>query len=453
MKNTLPLVIAFLLLSINAFSQSLTPRYVTTTASSNGYYEHLPNDYNNGNGKYPLIIFFHGIGEAGNGSAAELPRLLANGTPRQISQNAFPSSFTVNGSTFKFIVIAPQFSTYPSVQDMDNVINYAVANYRVDINRIYLTGLSWGGGMVWSYLSGGTSYAERIAAAVPVCGSSEIASWGGGNVVASADVPVWATHNSGDNVVHVNTTIANVNSINNAPDPPSPRAKQTIFNVNGHDAWSQTYNLNFRENGYNVYEWMLTYHRNLAGPVPVDGLQFDAQKSGTGAILNWSTTAEVNNQGFIIQRSFNGTSFDSIGFTPSRSVNGGGASYQFTDVNPGVTAVYYRLKQIDNSGANFSYSPVRYVNMDLTSNTDDINIFPNPVTENKINIRFQNPPQEKLDVRLINSNGQVVLKKSFNNTQNSLHELHLPNNLIRGTYTLQLEYDGKKKSKRVQLLK
>lgn len=450
MKNILPTVIATLLLSLNAFSQPITPRYVSTSPNSNGYYEHLPNDYNTGTAKYPLILFFHGIGEAGNGSAAELPRVLNNGTPRQLSQGVFPTSFTVNGSTFKFIVIAPQFINYPSVQNMEDLINYAVANYRVDVNRVYLTGLSWGGGMVWSYLSGGSRYAERIAAAVPVCGSSEIASWGGGNIVANADVPVWATHNSGDNVVSVNTTIANVNSINNAPNPPSPRARQTIFNVGGHDAWSQTYNTSFRENGYNVYEWMLLHHRDITGPVPVNGLQFNAEKSQNDVVLNWSTTAEVNNYGFIVERSSNGVSFDSIAFKPAASINGGGATYQYTDRNPAGPHIYYRLKQIDNSNANFSYSPIRYVDMDLAIN--GFSIFPNPVTNNKINIRFATPLVDKMDVRLVNDAGQIVLRKSIAATASLLYEVLVPGNVAKGTYTLRVEFDGNINSKRIQLL-
>ena len=156
-------------ISSSVYAQVQTPKYgVSMTVNSKGYYEYLPSGYSSGTGKYPLLIFAHGQGELGDGSISQLPKVLANGTPMQISQGIFPESFTVKGQTFKFIVLSPQFTITPFAYDMQNIINYAIKNYRVDTSRIYLTGLSMGGGLVWEYPGEDLSYANRIAAIVPI---------------------------------------------------------------------------------------------------------------------------------------------------------------------------------------------------------------------------------------------------------------------------------------------
>ena len=143
------------------FSQSWThtPKYVSMTANSNGYYEYLPEGYNPaGIQKYPLILFLHGAGDIGNGSATELPRLLMVGIPKLINEGNFPVSFTVNGVVSKFIIISPQFISQvtdaageaAAVTDVHNILNYIGQNYKIDLNRVYLTGLSMGGGSTFN---------------------------------------------------------------------------------------------------------------------------------------------------------------------------------------------------------------------------------------------------------------------------------------------------------------
>src|SRR5260221_6900502 len=154
-------------------SQVQTPRYVTTSSSSNGFYEYLPAGYESGSQSYPLMIFIHGTGELGNGGS-DLPKVLVNGPPKLLNDqnNPFPTSFTVNGHTYSFIILSPQFIHWPPSADIDAFITYAIQHYRVDVNRIYLTGLSLGGGVTWFYASMNSTYANKLAAILPVSGSA-----------------------------------------------------------------------------------------------------------------------------------------------------------------------------------------------------------------------------------------------------------------------------------------
>jgi hypothetical protein len=371
-------ILVFLFPSTTVDAQVQTPIYKAMSTMTNAYYEYLPQGYSaKGSKKYPLILFITGEGELGDGTPANLPTVLRNGTPMQISQGIFPASFTVNGQTFSFIVLSPQFSVWPTESNIDTVLDYALKNYNVDVNRVYLTGLSMGGGVVWQYAGNNSTYASRIAAMVPICG----ASWpdvGRSDIIAAGDIPVWATHNNGDPTCPVTYTIDYVNNINSAPILPNPLANKTIFNSNSHDAWTATYDLSFvTENNLNIYQWMLQFSRGNV-ILPITGLSLKLQKKDNSKVLlTWQTYSEINNKGFTIERSADGITFNSIGFVKSTSTNGSGASYSFIDALPTSGKNYYRLSQLDNNGAS-KLSPVEFINL---GNLSGIKLYPNPVRD------------------------------------------------------------------------
>lgn len=239
-------------------AQTLTPKTIDIDSNCHGFYEYLPSGYD-AQKKYPLIIFLHGLGELGNGDT-ELRKVLRNGLPRLLADSTFPVSFTVKGETFQFIVFAPQFLHWPWPATTQTVIDYAIEHYAVDKSRIYLTGLSMGGGALWECVGNNAAYANKLAAVVPVCGASLTDSTKAARI-AAANLPVWATHNQGDPTVTVTFTEKYISYINAAPTPPTEPAKKTIFPVNGHNAWTKTYDPLFKEDGVNIYEWMLLHHR------------------------------------------------------------------------------------------------------------------------------------------------------------------------------------------------
>jgi dienelactone hydrolase len=248
-------VLFFLCLGLIANSQIQTPRNVSIINNCGGYYEYLPQGYNsNDTQTYPLIIFVHGIGELGNGTT-DLPNILNCWTalPRLIANGGFPTSFTVGGQNFSFIVISPQFKIWPTSGDVNAVVDYAIQNYKVNQSRIYVTGLSMGGGAVWDFAA---AYPTKAAAIVPVCGAS-YPDLTRGKIIANAKLPVWATHNLNDYTVSSSNTIGWVNNINQN----GGNAISTIWPYTGHDAWSTTYSPTFTQNGVNIYEWMLQHQK------------------------------------------------------------------------------------------------------------------------------------------------------------------------------------------------
>lgn len=256
-----------------------------------GYLEHVPDEYTSNPSKsYPLLLFIHGIGEVGTGSDADLNKLYRNGPPNLLYNGKFPSSFTVGGQTHKFIVISPQFNrSWPNQTVIMNFIEYLKTKYRIDVSRIYLTGLSMGGGVVWNTAGASTTNAFSFAAIAPICGASG-ANRSVANVMASQNLPIWAFHNDGDPSVDVRNTIGYVNYFNEYTPKAVPQAKMTIWQSTSHNAWGKAYDPSYKENNMNLYEWMLSYKRT-GSPNPTPPNQLPVANAGPDQTITLPTTS------------------------------------------------------------------------------------------------------------------------------------------------------------------
>src|ERR1700753_1089360 len=102
--------------AFNAHGQVMTARFKSITSNTNAFYEYLPQGYNaKDTTKYPLMVYIHGAGDLGAGTASTISLLLRSGPPQEISEDSFPSQVTVNGKTFGFIMIGPQWEVQPTV--------------------------------------------------------------------------------------------------------------------------------------------------------------------------------------------------------------------------------------------------------------------------------------------------------------------------------------------------
>jgi hypothetical protein len=90
-------------------------------------------------------------------------------------------------------------------------------------------------------------------------------------------------------------------------------------------------------------------------PLPVELTSFAAVVNGRNVELNWSTSTELNNSGFDVERkSVSSTDWTKIGFVEGNGTTNQPVSYSFADRNVVSGKYNYRLKQIDFNG-NFQY--------------------------------------------------------------------------------------------------
>jgi predicted esterase len=313
-----------LFIQLSAFSQMVAKTIPCPAAPEGliGFLQFTPSDYNNGQ-KHPLIVFMHGAGERGNG-VSTIGSVAANGIPNLI-QNGATMRFTVNGVTSSFVVLCPQLSTYCGTWPAyytKNMIAYAKANLQIDTDRIYVTGLSLGGGGSWVYAFDSLKNDLNIAALGVMSGTDDGNDANVCQTAATAHLPIWAFHCEDDpqvlyyNLNHIQGYLTACAGNNN----PAPRF--TYYKTGGHaGGWNNGYDTGHTTHlvdssqmggtgpascsftpTQNLYEWFLSNKRAMPVAV-VDALpvvtttttNFDASASysPTGPIASyaWSQTA------------------------------------------------------------------------------------------------------------------------------------------------------------------
>jgi predicted peptidase len=237
----------------------LEPHTVNITTSLPGFYSAVPGHYYRNNLKYPLLIYIHGAGQFGNGIPPSLDAVFKEGTPKLLKDQTFPLNFVSGGRHYTFIVLMPQFSRSWTTADMKSFYDYALAHYRIDSSRIYISGFSLGGLMTSEF---GCAFPLSLTAMLPMAGETSSDLTNKARQVARNNLAVWVFHNNGDQVYDVSGAINFVNAINQQTPGITPRL--TLFPPEGpgnHDAWTRACNPSYKENNMNIYEWMLQFRR------------------------------------------------------------------------------------------------------------------------------------------------------------------------------------------------
>ena len=135
--------------------------------------------------------------------------------------------------------------------------------------------------------------------------------------------------------------------------------------------------------------------------LPIELSKFNVKKTEKSVMLSWATASEKNNDHFEIQKSANGTEFQTIGQVKGSGTNLSGASYNFEDKNPSVGIAYYRLKQVDDDGK-YAYTAVR----SILFGKSKIAVF-STIAKDRISLTVSDDQIVPFDI--INLNGQKVL--------------------------------------------
>lgn len=145
------------------------PQFLTTINSWNAYIK-LPDGYDsNPSTYYPTIIFMPGLGEVGTDAS----KLLVAGPSKFINQG-WNGSVQVDSNIIQPIIISLQPpSAYPPESSINTRIQTLKSTYRIDSNKLHLTGLSHGGWCAETFVTGDAyggpyTYAGQIASVVAV---------------------------------------------------------------------------------------------------------------------------------------------------------------------------------------------------------------------------------------------------------------------------------------------
>jgi hypothetical protein len=198
-----------------------------------------------------------------------------------------------------------------------------------------------------------------------------------------------------------------------------------------------TYNGSMPRAKINVVYTSNTVNVVISSALSVELLDFKAQNTQGGNLLTWQTASEINNKGFQIERSFDGKTFENIGFAQAK---GGNSTYTFTDNTPlpigsgQVSISYYRLRQIDNDGKE-TFSKV--VNVRLQKEGFSVKTYPNPFKEN-VTIEVSTDKKTDVTIELIDILGRQMFLKKTENTEGVLSVPISTEGWANGTYFLKI---------------
>jgi len=217
----------------------------------------------------PLILFMHGSGETGTNNVSQI-----NGNIDNLLQGAKD-----NGA----FLYAPQATTFTwgdltRTANVMSMIDQALLDFNVDPNRLYVTGLSMGGGGAWNMLN---RYDDRFAAGVPIAAVSPSGDFNPANLVGK---PTWAFHARDDGTVSPVATRNVVNAVLSAASAPLINyptenfstleyrndivgISHTEWRSGGHGIWGPVYNIP------EMYDWMFSQTLNFDPVAPAGGGQ------------------------------------------------------------------------------------------------------------------------------------------------------------------------------------
>lgn len=268
MKAILTFLLVFL--GLSGYCQTLVGNQiaaqlkVTSYGSVQNALVSLPDDYNSTKANYPLIIFLHGLGEIGS-KPSDLVKLNNQGLPYVIAKGGKIEAINpIDKKIYKFIVISPQhwaWTTPP--ENIDYILKTIGNTYRIDTNRIYITGLSAGGLGVITAVTYSQSLTNKITAIVPMSPAApEDAVLKKFPYFKEAKTYAWFF--SGDK--DPGNYTMNAKRYNDSINKYNPGGSKVTLFSGGHCCWANIYNPSYRVDGMNIYEWMLTKSRSDATP-------------------------------------------------------------------------------------------------------------------------------------------------------------------------------------------
>lgn len=217
-------------------AQQTTQKFVQETA----YLLSLPQGYDGDTtARWPLLIFLHGSGESGS----DIEKVKAHGPPELVAK----------GKQFPMIIVSPQADA-PRGWDADmlyRLLQDVKKRYRVNADKVYLTGLSMGG---FGTFSLAIKYPDEFAAIAPVCGGGDSSqAW------KLRNIATWVFHGAKDDVVlpagSANMVAAEKRYNNDV--------RFTLYPDANHNSWDLTYNND------SLYSWMLSKTRFRYSEKPI----------------------------------------------------------------------------------------------------------------------------------------------------------------------------------------
>ena len=290
---------SLLTLPLSLFSQPVSPAELLRIAYTShnqheqrNFFLYLPAGYRSDSSahQWPVMLFLHGNGERGNGredldwvlregplyeawiqkrdlpfiiigpqlpmygmdtipyihnrNVSMIPRRLETGVPDRPAEFATPEKMEPEAATIFFPEFMRPAGWEREEKDLMEMVETIINDYHGDPDRIYLTGLSYGGFGTWYMAS---KHPKTWAAIAPIVG------WGHPDLmepIASHHIPLWVFAGGRDQNVELRYFYAGLNKLEQLGNTD---IRFTIEADMGHDVWRRVYA------GEDLYNWLLSH--------------------------------------------------------------------------------------------------------------------------------------------------------------------------------------------------
>jgi hypothetical protein len=170
-------------------------------------------------------------------------------------------------------------------------------------------------------------------------------------------------------------------------------------------------------------------------PLPVELVNFEVKPIGCEVLLEWTTSSEMNNEKFIVERSSNGKDFVSIGTVAGQGTSIENTRYSFIDRHP-YSFNYYRLRQVDFDGKE-QVSTTSFASRTCGESLD-VQILPNLISQEST-IQFVGGNDDELGLQVLSVHGKIVQEiKQVHRNEYSSTSLNV-SSLPEGIYYLRVQ--------------
>lgn len=173
-----------------------------------------------------------------------------------------------------------------------------------------------------------------------------------------------------------------------------------------------------------------------SNPLSVKFNGIKAHTEGSLNIVEWSNLAEAGVNYYTLEKSVTGNTFEAVTVRNARSNNGGKETYLLTDADS-RPVLYYRIKAVEMSGET-SYSAVVKLVRNQAA-TDNIQVYPNPVTQKQVAVQCRNGIRETLQLEMYNGAGVMLFRKPWQHPGGmAVQTIDLPGQMPPGMYLLRI---------------
>ncbi|MFT3979563.1 MAG: zinc-dependent metalloprotease [Ferruginibacter sp.] len=222
-----------------------------------------------------------------------------------------------------------------------NKIIATIANPSVNLGCVTATVTSAGTGLATLTTNAGSyQRSDKVIQLTPATANTT-ATYQATFYYTTAELAAWGANVPNLKILKVTDGVSLTSTLTNS--------NSAIFTPVVNDQRSTAGYVSFTINATGGFSQFLLVSQNIV--LPINLLTFEARPNGKNILLNWSTATEINNKGFVIERSTDGTRFESIGWVDGAINSSRTINYTYSDnfVQPDQL-YYYRLRQTDLDG-------------------------------------------------------------------------------------------------------